>query len=138
MDTGKCYADYASSCPSGWTKVRANGYCNIKCGELTQGVSISKVCTTSGLCSSYKSACCYYNGSKICGNTERSGCSITAYQYQCSIDATKSCNKVYTGGSYSGTTTTNGGCITGYTASRGSTCTTKINKNGSYYCDTRD
>lgn len=138
LDTGKCYADYASSCPSGWTKVKANGYCNIECGELTQGVSTSRVCTTSGLCSSYSSACCYYNSSKICGNTERTGCRITAYQYQCSIDATKSCDKVYTGGSYSGTTTTNGSCITGYTASRGSTCTTKINKNGSYYCDTRD
>ena len=135
---GYCYADYASSCPSGWTKVKANGYCNITCEQATQGVSTTRSCTTSGLCSTYSSACCYSGSNKICGNTEHAKCRISAYQYQCSKPATKSgCTKTYSAGSYN-STTSSGSCASGYTASKGSGCTTKINKGGSYYCDTRD
>ena len=138
LDTGKCYADYYSSCPSGWTYVKTN-YCRYTCGILTQGVSKAKECYVYGSCSSSSGLSCSASGTTCqCSGNNNSSCSSKTYYNKCSKPATKSCkSKTYSGGSYSGTTTTSGSCDSGYSKSKGSGCTTKIYKDGVGYCDTR-
>ncbi len=133
LDGSTCYADYWSYCPSGWTNVKTN-YCSYTCGVLTQGVSKSKECTVYGSCSSNSSLSCYANGTLCqCSGNENSGCSKKTYYYKCSKAATKNCSKTYSGGSYY-STTTSGSCASGYTASKGSSCS---NPPRDGYCDTR-
>lgn len=140
---GYCYSDYyqssSSSCPSGWTYVSTNS-CRYTCGILVQGVSKEKECYVYGSCSSSSSLSCSVSG-VTCSCSDKStnsGCNRKTYYNKCSKPATKSgCSKTYSGGSYSGTTTTSGSCDSGYSKSKGSGCTTKIYKDGVGYCDTR-
>ena len=141
---GYCYSDYyqssSSSCPSGWTYVSTNS-CRYTCSILTQGVSKGKECYAYGSCGGYSGLSCTIPGADYkcyCSGTTNSGCNRKTYYNKCSKPATKSgCSKTYSGGSYSGTTTTSGSCDSGYSKSKGSGCTTKIYKDGVGYCDTR-
>ena len=134
LDGSTCYADYYSSCPSGWSNVGTN-YCRYTCTVATQGVSKAKECHTYGSCSSSSGLSCSVSGGLTCqcSGSPKSSCSSKTYYYKCSKPATKSgCSKTYSAGSYSGTSTS-GSCATGYTASRASSCS---NPPRAGYCDT--
>ena len=146
LKNGKCYKYDKTSCGSGWSAT-ANGYCAYTCG-YSHGLQYShctvnyKTCQSNPANYSCTSTCgsgddsnCK-SGFYISGSSPHANCKTDWKYYTCSKNATKSCNKVYKAGSKSDTKTY-GSCASGYTASRGTGCTTKITKDGKEYCDTR-
>ena len=149
LDGTKCYKVDKTSCGNGWSK-KANGNCAYTCA-LSHGLQYSqcsvnyKPCQSNPDNYSCTSTCGSNDDKRYCragilirGSNDYGSCYTKWKYYTCSKNASKSCNKVYKAATSKSKTEANGSCASGYTASRGDSCSEKITWGGKKYCDTRE